>query len=117
MIGIDIVSIERFSRCISGEYGNSLLEKIFTVEELRSLVHGPVSRRAERLAGRFAVKEAIIKASGGGLGIGDLTRIEIVNDAKGSLHVTIRDSSRPAGEYEISLSHDGGFAVGVAIRN
>ena len=73
-VGVDIVDLERFSRALGRT--PKLRERLFTVEERKLAITS--------LAGRFAAKEALIKAFGGS---GDMTwhDIEIVTDTLGSL--------------------------------
>ena len=61
MVGIDIVEVARIGR-LREAYGDAFLRKVFTVQEA---AYAAGKRRwAESLAGRFAVKEAFMKAWG-----------------------------------------------------
>jgi len=57
-IGIDTVEVSRIERLLSGE-GGGALGRFFSEAELEDCVEGP--NRAERLAARFAAKEACCK--------------------------------------------------------
>lgn len=62
------------------------------------------------LAGRFAAKEAFLKALGTGLGGARLSAID----------VRYREGGQPflvyeGREYEVSIAHDGGYAIAVVI--
>ena len=61
--GIDLVEIERIDRMLQ-EHGDRFLARCFTEAEARYSLDR--RRRAEHLAGRFAAKEAILKAFGTG---------------------------------------------------
>ena len=61
MIGIDIVQVSRITKAVE-RYGDRFLDKVFTVEELAYTKQK--RRMGETLAGRFAAKEAFIKAIG-----------------------------------------------------
>lgn len=62
-IGLDVIEIDRF-----GSKAHPRLEqRILTLRE-RTLLATNESRRREYLAGRFAVKEAVAKAAGTGIG-------------------------------------------------
>ncbi|HXI10254.1 MAG TPA: holo-ACP synthase [Thermodesulfobacteriota bacterium] len=73
--GIDAISIERVGRAAARK---AFLERVFTEKEmLYSLKHRDAYRR---LAGRFAAKEACLKALLTGMGKGvDLKDIEVVS--------------------------------------
>ncbi len=58
-IGIDIVKVERIES-LAEKWGDRFLGRVFTEEELDYCLSRP--RRFEHLAGRFAAKEALIKA-------------------------------------------------------
>ncbi len=66
--GIDLVEIERISRMID-HHGERFLKRCFTELE-RSYVEGRRERRDEHFAGRFAVKEAVLKVLGTGYSSG-----------------------------------------------
>ena len=77
--GIDIVSIERIKKacCRPG-----ILERIFTKNELERAFSG--RDPFKRLAGRFAAKEAFLKAIGTGLSKGIRWKdVEVVKDPAG----------------------------------
>lgn len=61
--GIDIVDIEQFSILIK-EPALSYLDRYFSNEELQAAGGGVT--QVQKLAGRFAVKEAVMKALGVG---------------------------------------------------
>ncbi len=61
MIGIDIVQVSRITKAAE-QYGDKFLDKVFTPEEI---AYAKQKRKmGETLAGRFAAKEAFIKAIG-----------------------------------------------------
>jgi holo-[acyl-carrier protein] synthase len=65
--GIDLVDIAELRRWIE-DPRDPLLPRCFIQEELDEIGDGP--HRTERLAGRFAAKEAVLKAMGTGYGDG-----------------------------------------------
>ena len=67
MVGIDIVDVSRMEG-IMKRFGDRFLNKVFTDKEL-DYVRKRI-RIQESLAGRFAAKEAFIKASGETAGLG-----------------------------------------------
>lgn len=97
------------------------LERIYTPREVEDC-SGPSGRvEPERIAARFAAKEAAIKAlPGAGEGV-RLTQIEVLRDASGK--VSLELSGRAAelfgesggSEIAVSLTHDGGFAAATVV--
>jgi holo-[acyl-carrier protein] synthase len=61
--GIDIAEVDRIKAAIE-RFGQRFLQRIFTLEEIRYCESK--ANRAERYAGRFAAKEAAMKALGTG---------------------------------------------------
>src|SRR5271157_328108 len=61
--GIDIVEVQRIAATI-GRFGRRFLERVFTAGEIRYCESK--ANKAERYAGRFAAKEAAMKAIGTG---------------------------------------------------
>ncbi|HQO04251.1 MAG TPA: holo-ACP synthase [Spirochaetota bacterium] len=115
--GIDIVSIERI-QTIVGSHGSRFAEKILSPAE-QGLV--PEKNPFEFIAGRFAAKEALMKAMGDTL-LG-FTEIEILNDSKGRPYYTSIEkvkralSLEPAADLRLhlSISHERTYAVASAI--
>ncbi len=117
-IGTDIVAIARFQRFIDG--GNrAILERLFTEEE-RSRCGGRKDG-ASCLAGRFAAKEAFLKALGTGLrdGISWLD-MEVTNDTLGKPLLKLSGQAARLMEVNLlgshlSISHDGGSAIAMVV--
>ena len=61
--GIDIAEVDRIAASIE-RFGRRFLERVFTPEEIRYCESK--ANKAERYAGRFAAKEAAMKALGTG---------------------------------------------------
>ncbi len=100
MIGIDIVEIERIEKLLD-RYGGRFLERVFSKREID--LYRKSKKRASFLAGRFAAKEAVIKAVGRYI---PLNRIEILGETKPYVHG--KDTS-------VSISHTKEVATAVAI--
>ena len=112
IVGCDVVSVERMRRLLAERPGAS--ERLFTPHELADATRGSVpidgELAVERLAGRFAVKEATRKALGGRGPT--LTAIEVRTDASGAPSVWFGGvRSRLA----CSISHDAGVAMAVVV--
>ncbi len=61
-IGVDIVEIERMRRALSN--GDSMIQRVFTEDEIQYC--SDRKNRFQHFAGRFAAKEAALKALGTG---------------------------------------------------
>lgn len=117
--GIDLVEIPRIARLLA-DHAEHFLERCFTPAELDyCLAH---KFPAERLAGRFAAKEAILKALGTGWrGQIAWTDMEIVNDLAGKPALTLSGecarlaAAQHISRWHISISHAGGYASASAI--
>ncbi len=104
-IGCDVVEIKKLKKSFQ-RGGNKFLEKIFSSHELVN------TSKAENLAGIFAVKEAVIKALN--LKAGDWQKIEIGKDKSGRPELKTLNFPKII-SYDISISHDGEYAMAVAI--
>jgi holo-[acyl-carrier protein] synthase len=118
-LGIDLLEIARFSRIAAHPGGRRL---VFTSAELACADAFGEPRRLEFLAGRFCAKEATAKALGHGLGQGLVWRdIEVLRDGRGAPGVVLRGGAlavaarERVGRIMLSLSHQGGFIVCVAL--
>jgi holo-[acyl-carrier protein] synthase len=110
-IGIDIVDVDRFATSL--QRTPSLAERLFAPGE-RAV------QRPERLAARFAAKEATAKALGAPAGLRWHDAV-IANGPDGSPHlefsgtVAAAVAARGATSWHVSLSHDGGMAIAMVI--
>lgn len=82
-VGMDMVEISRLRKILESSVGDRFLERILTPRE-RELAQQRRGRLAEFAAGRFAAKEAVVKAVGCGIGkqIG-FQDVEVLPDALG----------------------------------
>ena len=116
-LGTDIIEIGRIDKIIS-RYGHKFLDRLFTKKEQEYCLKHNLSSR--HFAGRFAAKEAIVKALGTGINKDvNWIDIEILNDKNGRPFVTF--SSHVADlfgnpEVQLSISHCKEYATAVAIR-
>jgi len=112
-VGIDMIEILRIQRSINRS-GQRFLDRIFTVQE-----QAYCSGRAEKLAARFAVKEAVGKALGTGIGDIGWKEIEIVNNERGRPELILHKAAAVLAEelqlsqWSISMSHTDTHAVGM----
>jgi holo-[acyl-carrier protein] synthase len=113
--GCDLVSLADIDESIES-FGEKFLRRVFTDGELK-YCNGTQQR--QRLAARFAAKEAVVKA----LALPDiptpLREIEVVNDADGPPRVVLHGSIAAAAtgqnwaSISISLSHTDCHAMAV----
>jgi holo-[acyl-carrier protein] synthase len=115
-IGIDIADVARFKRLLDC-YGPRLVGRILGREEAN--IFARRRDRAPFLAGRFAAKEAVIKALGKYLSVRpSYSQIEILNDQSGRpvVHLPEALNQQLSGiQIEISISHEQSYAIGLAI--
>jgi len=104
-IGVDIVDLDRF------DLDNvHFIERILTVNEYKVFQSMKSKKRQlEYLGGRFAGKEAYLKACQLGLGGIDFHDIEILNREDGSPY--LNDS-----HAQISLSHEKKYVIAFVIK-
>lgn len=113
--GIDLVEIERLSR-LSPEIYRRFLQRVFTDRELADAGESYAS-----LAGRFAVKEAVSKALGTGIGVLGWQQIEVERGPAGEPILHLYGNAQLQAErmglttWSVSISHTRTHAVGVAV--
>jgi holo-[acyl-carrier protein] synthase len=106
-IGIDSVDIERFAAVLARR--SSVAQRVFTSGEREYA--GRLANPAPALAGRFAAKEAAMKALGVGLGSIDWGDVEVLRSDGGEprLAVTGRAAALAAGKgigsWLVSITH------------
>lgn len=120
LLGVDMVEVARLRRTV--ERHPAFLQLHFTEEERTCAESLPAGRRFEFLAGRFAAKEAALKALGTGISGGVLlSEVETLSAASGAPVLRLHGAALKLAEgggvtrFEVSISHDGGFAVAVVL--
>jgi holo-[acyl-carrier protein] synthase len=101
-IGIDIVDLRRLTDKLR------IITKVLTAKELEIF-----NARKDQFAffgGRFAAKEAFLKAMGKGLGEINFLDIEILPSEKGRPVLRYQNQ-----DFEVSISHDGDYAIAVVM--
>ncbi len=113
-IGVDIVRVEKFNQVI--EDNPQALDSIFT--EFEQSYCKTSRNRAERLAARFAAKEAVLKALGLGMAKGmNWLDIEVQNVPTGQPilklggEVERRALHQGLNSWQLSLSHCREYAI------
>ncbi len=117
--GIDLVDCPRIEDMIK-QHGERFVNRVFTASEQ---AYADANKdRAEKLAGRFAAKEAILKLIGTGWrGKIAWTDIEIVNNASGQPEVTLDGEVKKIADglgikhISVSITHTANFAIASAV--
>lgn len=117
-VGIDIIEVSRVEHALA-RWGENFVGRLFTAAEAERARHARV--RSQRLAARFAAKEAVMKALGLGWRTMAWREIEILNDPLGRPMVTLTGGARRAADRQgiaevyVSLSHTHEFACASAL--
>lgn len=67
-IGLDVVEMGRIAGVLDSTAGERFVARVLTARETELLQGMPPKRRTQFVAGRFALKEAVVKALGCGIG-------------------------------------------------
>lgn len=117
--GIDLVEVARIAEMLE-RHGDAFLARCFTAGE--QAYAGARKRRDEHLAGRFAAKEAVLKALGTGWTSGIAwTDVEVVLLPSGqptvALHGRAAELAAAQGitDWVLSISHTDAHAMASAI--
>jgi holo-[acyl-carrier protein] synthase len=114
-VGVDLIEVKRIERGVA-RHGQRFYDRFFTLQE-----QAQCNGRAASLAGRFAVKEAVAKALGTGIGDMRWLDIEVICNQRGRpelrLHNEAQKLAQALGltEWAISISHTDSHAVGMAV--
>jgi len=111
-IGTDIIQIDRIEKLVK-KYGIKFKQRFLSKKEIAT------ARRIESIAGLWAAKEAIAKALGCGIS-SQLTFHDIIvaKDHRGAPNFVLTKEAQKVHklkECSLSISHDGGFAIAVAV--
>jgi holo-[acyl-carrier protein] synthase len=116
-VGMDLVQISRIAESLE-QFGERFLRKLFTEGEI-AYARQSATGTSERLAARFAAKEAAIKAfsfSDAGIGWRDIEVCKLPDGGcRLALHGKAAQQASQLGVSDIalSLSHDGDYATAV----
>ena len=103
-IGVDIVRIDRFDIDKS-----HFIQRVLSDEELEVFYSLSSShRKKEFLAGRFAAKEAFLKASLKGIGEIPFKSISVLNDVNGAPYLNFDNAF-------VSISHEEEYAIAFVV--
>lgn len=116
-LGLDVVHIPRIEESLRS-FGERFEDRLFTPAEVAYARSAP-ALRAERLAARFAAKEATIKALSLGSSGVDWREIEVARQEDGSCSMALHGkaaaalASQGGNRMLVCLSHDGDYAAAV----
>jgi holo-[acyl-carrier protein] synthase len=120
-VGIDLVSVESVRDSVN-EHAEHYLRRVYTEREVRDCSK-PGGVDPERLAARFAAKEATLKVlRPGEVGV-PWFQIEVRRNPEGSVELELSGAAAAlaaeAGltELALSITHEGGFASAVVIAS
>lgn len=114
-IGVDVVDLARFERAL--DRTPALKSRLFAEAELSTPAR-VLSLRS--LAGRFAAKEALIKALGDSSGV-QWHDMQVVSDGHGNPHFELSGAAAAiaathgATRLHLSMSHDAGIAIAYVV--
>ena len=117
--GIDLVDCPRIEEMVN-RHGERFVQRVFTAKEQAYAEAN--KNRIEKLAGRFAAKEAVLKLMGTGWR-GEIawTDIEVVNNQAGQPEVGLSGEverlARKLGikHISVSITHTANFAIASAV--
>ncbi|MBE6441456.1 MAG: holo-[acyl-carrier-protein] synthase [Desulfovibrio desulfuricans] len=116
-LGTDITELARI-RTACERFGGRFLHRILTGTELAALPAAPTAY----IAGRFAAKEAAVKALGSGFSMGiAFTHIEVLRGSQGQPQLRLLGPAREradrlgVGTAHVSISHGRDAAVAVVV--
>jgi len=117
--GIDLVDCPRIEEMVA-RHGERFVQRIFTAAEQAYAEAN--KNKIEKLAGRFAAKEAILKLMGTGWrGKIAWTDIEIINNSSGQPEVTLDGEVKKIADklgikhISVSITHTANFAIASAV--
>ena len=117
--GIDLVDCPRIEAMVE-RHGKRFIERVFTAAEQ---AYAEANKNGiEKLAGRFAAKEAVLKLMGTGWrGKIAWTDVEVINNSSGQPEVTLSgEVEQIAGKLgikhiSVSITHTANFAIASAV--
>ena len=118
-IGTDIVEINRVQSAYK-RFGKRFLKRVLTEKEIKYVTSNSKSL-IQRLAGRFAAKEATSKVLGTGLRGVYFKEIEIIREPSGAPKIVLhkralkKAKEKRLTNFEVSISHERDFAVAIVV--
>jgi holo-[acyl-carrier protein] synthase len=118
-LGVDIAEVERIAAAIE-RHGRAFLQRVFTPSEIAYCERH--RNHAERFAGRFAAKEAAMKALGTGWARGvRWVDIEVAREPSGKPALKLSGASRAIADglgvknIVLTITHTGNTALALVV--
>jgi holo-[acyl-carrier protein] synthase len=118
-VGTDICSVSRVANTYA-KYGNRFIERILTPAEAAYVLSRP-KQTVQRLAARFAAKEAASKVLGTGWNGVGWKEIEVGRHPSGEPHLLLHGRAAQLAQrlgltnFEVSLSHEKEYATAFVV--
>lgn len=115
-VGVDAVETEDFALDLQSEDPRAFLASVFLESELADC-----DGETERLAARFAAKEAALKALGTGIHGIDMTDVLICTASNGRPSIVLSPAASQVaadagiGALHLSMTHEAGLAIAVVV--
>ena len=109
-IGIDIIEVSRFRRK-KYEENRDFYKKIFVKSEINYCLK--FKNSAERFAGKFAIKEAVIKSIPEKIGPRNIEIVYVNRKPR----IILKNSLRKKYDFIVSVSHEKEFAIGIVFAD
>jgi holo-[acyl-carrier protein] synthase len=118
-LGVDFTEVDRIEAAID-RHGRAFMQRVFTPPEIAYCEK--YRNRAERFAGRFAAKEATMKALGTGWSHGvRWVDIEVLREPSGKPTLSLSGASREIADrigvknMALTITHSGNTALALVI--
>ncbi len=119
-VGIDLVSVSRMKKILGQVWAHRFVERVFTPQEIAQC--SKTINPEERFAGKFAAKEAAVKALGTGFSLGiSPNQIMITDGVKQRPSILLSLMAKKVAESKgidnivVSISHTDGMASAIVI--
>ena len=118
-VGTDLCSVQDVAESVA-TFGDRYLQRVYTPHELEYCGQDP-ARSAERLAARFAAKEAVVKVLRPRDARPEWRTIEVQRDPEGWCELSLTGSAAELAReaaitsLSVSLSHEAGLANAVVV--
>ncbi|WP_372660497.1 holo-ACP synthase [Cohnella sp.] len=122
-IGLDVVELERMAKLLAGPGKDKFASRVLTKQEYIGWMSLQPRRALEYISGRFAAKEAVVKALGCGIGaIVGFKDIEVLPDERGKPICTLSIASLNRLGWEgqiiklhLAITHERSLAAATAL--
>lgn len=118
-IGTDICQTNRVKSTYK-RFGKRFLKRVLTDKEIKYVISSK-KNLINRLAGRFAAKEATSKVLGTGLKGVYFKEIEILREVSGAPKIFLHNRAKKIAakeklsNFEVSISHEKDFAIAIVV--